>query len=135
MALGQLDALGIGNAHLRAAVELDSRRDLARQTQHAVILHDQGIGARFGNFRNRPRGFGKLMFEHQRVERNEPTHAPLVESPHHFRQLGHREAHLRPGRKMLQAEVNRIRPRLNGSVQLRPVSGRTHDFRFATHPL
>src|SRR5262249_53413184 len=32
---------------------------------------------------------------------------------------------------MLESEIDGIRARLDGGAQLRPVSGRTHDFRFA----
>src|SRR5579863_6899919 len=70
------------------------------------------------------------MLEDQRVESDVATHTTPVQSAHRFGQLLQREAYLGPRRKMLEPEVDRVRTRLDGSMQLRPVAGRAHDFRF-----
>ena len=77
----------------------------------------------------------QLVIEHQRVEGDVALHAAPVQRAHHFRQFGQREADLGARREMVQAEIDRVRARLDGGAQLRPVSGRTHDFGFATRDI
>ena len=57
-ALRQSHAIGAGDAHLRAGVEFQIGRDLARQLDDAEILHDHGVGAGFGDGGEGARGFG-----------------------------------------------------------------------------
>ena len=81
------DALGAGDAHLRAAVKLDVGRDLARQRCHARVLHDQRVGAGFGDGGERTHGLVEFVFEDQRVEGDEALDAAGVQGAHHFRQF------------------------------------------------
>jgi hypothetical protein len=53
-----------------------------------------------------------------------------VQRVHYLGQFGQRKAHLGAGSEMLQAKIDGIRAGLDGSVQLRPVAGGAHDFRF-----
>ena len=128
-ALRKPDAPGIRDAHLCAGVQLDIGRDAAGKRQHAQVLNNQRVCASVGNGADRSRRLSEFMLENQRVERNVAANAPPVKGSHYFRQFFQREPDLRPCREVLQPEVNRIGARFNGSVQLRPVAGRTHDFR------
>ena len=56
--LRQPHAVGVGDAHLRAGVDLQIRRDPARHPDHADVLHDDRVGAGLGDCGERPRGFG-----------------------------------------------------------------------------
>jgi hypothetical protein len=47
--LRQRDALGAGDAHLRAAVDRPGGAICVRQLGDAHILHDDGVGARRGD--------------------------------------------------------------------------------------
>ena len=67
-ALRQSHALGAGDAHLRAAVDLQVGRDLPRHAHDADILHDDRVGAGLGDRRQRARGFVQFVVEDQRVE-------------------------------------------------------------------
>jgi hypothetical protein len=77
------------------------------------------------------RRFPQLVIEHQRVERHEAARAAAVQRSHRLRQFAKREAHLGAGREVPQAEIHRVGAGIEGGFQLRPVSGRTHHFRFA----
>ena len=126
------DAVGAGDAHLRAAVDLELGRDLLRQFEDAEVLHDDGVGPGFGDSRQRAGGLLQLMLEDQRVEGDVAFDAAAVEGPHDLGQFVEVESDFGAGGEMLQAEVDGVGAGLDGGVELRPVSGRTHDFGFTT---
>ena len=70
----------------------------------------------------------QFVIEDERVERDEALDAAPVQGAHHFRQFGERKPDLGARGEMVQAEIDRVRARFDGGAQLRPVSGRTHDF-------
>ena len=51
-----------------------------------------------------------------------------MQGAHGFRKLAESEADLRARREVSEAEVDRVRPRVDSGVELRPVSDRTQDF-------
>src|SRR5579863_3886373 len=129
-ALRQLYARDVGDAHLGTGVKFEIGRDPAGEADDSVVLHDQSVDANSGEIRNSGCRRVQFVFEDQRIERHIAAHAALVKRPHHFRKLFQIEAHLGPRGKVLQAEVHGIRSGLDGSAKLRPITGRTHDFRF-----
>ena len=75
-----------------------------------------------------------LVIEDQRVEGDVALHAAPVQRGHGLRQFVQREAHLGARGEVLQSEIDRVRAGLDGRAELRPVSGRTHDFRLGSNP-
>ena len=67
----------------------------------------------------------------QRVEGDVAAHAARVQGAHGLRQFRQIEAGFRAGGEVLEAEIDRIRARFDGGVQLRPVAGGTLDFGLA----
>ena len=128
--LRQVDALGAGDAHLRAAVDLEIGRDLPGKLRDGQVLHDDGVGAGFGDGAQEPGGFGQLMVEDQRVEGDIALDAAAVQRAQRVGQFGQGEADLGAGGEVLEAEVDGVGAGLDGGVQLRPVAGGAHDFGF-----
>ena len=112
-------------------MQLQVRRHGASQRQHAHVLHDDGIGARLGNRRQRTRRLPPFVIEYQRVERDKPAHTTPVQSVEHLGQFGKIETSLGPRREVVQTEIHRIGARLDGRPQLGPVAGGGHYFRLA----
>ena len=100
------------------------RRDLMGQTGNPHVLHDNRIRARLGKRGEHSGSIGKLAVENQRVESYIAANAAPVKRLHDVRQFIEYEADFGAGGKLRQAEIDCIRPGLNGSVQLRPVAHR-----------
>ena len=81
-ALREADAIGAGDAHLRAAVDFEIGRDLLRHAHDADILHDDGVGAGLGDVGERARRFVQFVVEDERVESDEALHAAPVQGAH-----------------------------------------------------
>jgi hypothetical protein len=128
--LRQRDPLGAGDAHLRAAVYLGAGGDAPHKLRNAHILHDEGVSARRGDGSDRLHGGFQLVVEDQRVEGDVALHPAAMQRAHHLRQLVERKANLGARREMLEAEVDGVGACFDGGVELWPVAGRTHDFRF-----
>ena len=107
-----------------------SREIRANGLENSGILHDERVGAGLHDCRAGAAASSDLMFEDQSIECQVAAHAAGMQRLHHFRQFVEVKADFRARRKMLQAEIHRVRARFDGGVELWPVSGRAHDFRF-----
>jgi hypothetical protein len=81
------DALGIRDTHLRAGVQFQTGRDRTGKPEDADILDDEGVNATFCRGCNNPRGFGQLVLENKRVERQIAAHTPALKRFHYFGQF------------------------------------------------
>ena len=68
------------------------------------------------------------MVEDERVEGDVALHATAVQRTHDLRQFLDGEADLSARGEMFQPEVDGIGAGLDGSIELRPIAGRAHDF-------
>ena len=84
-ALRQPDAIGAGDAHLRAGVNFEPGRDLANQLQNTDILHDDRVGSSLGDGRQHARSFVEFMLEDESVESDEAFHTAAMEGPENLR--------------------------------------------------
>ena len=82
------------------------------------------------------RGLVQFVIEDQGVERDVALDAAAVQGAHDFGQLGQVEADLGAGGEVLEPEVHGVGAGFDGGVELRPVTGGTHDFRLTegVHP-
>ena len=125
------DAIGVGDAHLGAGVKFEIRaRSGARACRMPTILHDERVGAGFGDRGDALRSFCQLVLEDEGVEGEIALHAAAVQGPHDFGQFSSVEADFGAGGEVLQAEVDGVGAGFDGGAQLRPVSGRAHNFWF-----
>ena len=97
-------SLGAGDGHLRRGVERELRADRAGEPQRAQILHEDGVGSRAGNGRERLLGERKLAVEDQGVEGDESLDSLAMEE-------------IEDARQILDGEVVRARPRVEAAAQ------------------
>ena len=112
-------------------MDLKLRCDLSRQLGDPNVLHDDRIRARLGDRGQASGRFGQLMIEDQGVEGNVALDPALMQGAHHVRQFGQREADLGAGGEVLQAKIDRVRAGFDRGLQLRPIAGWAHNFRFS----
>ena len=103
-------AFGAGDAHLRAAVDFQIRRDLARQRDSRPVLHDDRVGPGLGDRRERAGRGLQFVVEDQRVEGDVALDAAAVQRSHHLRQFGQREANLARAVKCLSPKYTASAP-------------------------
>src|SRR5262249_34693065 len=92
---------------------------------------DHRVGAGFGDFLDRPRGFFELVFEDKSIESDVAAHTAAMQRPHYVGQFGQRKTDFGASGKVLQPEIDSVGAGFDGSVQLRPISGGAHDFGLA----
>ena len=112
-------------------MNLQIRRDLFDQTANSDVLNDYRIDAGVGHCDDCSLGQFEFMIEHQRVESDEPFDAALMEGFHRFGKFFERESDFGAGREMFQAKVDGVGAGFDRGLQLRPVTGRAHEFRFS----
>ncbi len=125
------DSFGAGDAHLRAAVDFEIRGDFTGQLHDSEILHDDSVSARFGDGRQALGGGGEFGIEDQRVVGDVAADAMAVGRCGawlSWEALGEREADFRARGEVGQAEVDGVRARVHGGVELRPVADGAQDF-------
>jgi hypothetical protein len=113
-----------------ACVQFERRRNGAGEKQNSGVLNDKSVDARLRNAGNGFRGFFHLVFENEGIEREIAPDPARMQRADGFRQFFHREADFGAGREMFQTEIYGIGSGFNRGPQLRPITGRAHDFRF-----
>ena len=83
--LREADAIGAGDAHLRAAVDFEAGRDLPREFHDAKVLDDDGIGASLGDGCEGARRLLDFGIEEKRVESDVSLDAAPVQGAHGLR--------------------------------------------------
>jgi hypothetical protein len=116
-------------------VKFDIWSYLACELGNTNVLNDERIRASLDNRCKRASSFSKLMVENKSIKSNISSHTPMVQGSHDLGQLGQREAHLCPCGKVFETEVDCVSSCFDGGVELWPVAGRTHDFRFTAGAL
>ena len=119
----------IGATHLRRDVERHAM--LLAESDHAPVRDDErvGVGLCEGNHVIHRT---QLILKHDRVEDEVEFHATLPTPARSLRQLVAREVSGRPRAHVerLEAEINRVRPRVERGLKARHVPRRRKDFGF-----
>ena len=128
--LGQRDALGAGECHLRGAMQRQVGTDLADEPGRADILHEHGIDARRRHRLDHPGKLRQLAAEDQHVERGIPLEPAQVEHLHQPGQVFEREVcRAGPGVEAdVEPEVDGVSPVLDRRADAVPIPGRGEQF-------
>ena len=113
------------------------RANLTGQPRHAVILHDDGVHATFGQVDQLPLGVAQFPVKDQHIEGDKALHAPLVQIAHDIGQFGGIEADFGTGMEAgtcplyrVDSEKYSVCSGLYSGTQLGPATHGTHHFGF-----
>ena len=123
---GELHTRRTRDGHLSRAVNGEVWREFSDEPTDAHVLHDGGVHASGDDGTQIIRGVGEFVLEDERVECDVALHAAPVEELHQLGQIRDREI-MRPHPRIefFEAEVNRVRTVLDGSLGAFPIaSGR-----------
>lgn len=129
-ALGEADAIDIGDGHLGAGVDGESGGDLADQGAGAEVLDDDGVGAGGGDRFDGLDGGLPFAVEDEGIEGDVALDAAAMEQGEGFGQLFESKADLGAGGEVREAEVDTVSTGFDGRLELGPVPGGAHDFGF-----
>ena len=119
-----------GDRHLGGAMDRKVGRKRANEAADAHVLHNGGVDTGRDDAAQVILRLGEFIREHERVESHITSHAAAMQVRHELRQVGGGEVgRPHPGVEALQAEVDRVRPILDGRLGTFPVAGRCQYFR------